>query len=166
VFTKALLLSVLCILQFLLSFHQSTFLNIHSILYARVPVYREGQNIWAVLFYLELITVRIATSVSGYKRHKLPVIYRKQFFCSLRDTVIFRIPYLKYLILDESEENVTMLCNYSRDTSVRIAMGCEMKVGARFPAETSLFSSPQRPDRLWGPPSLLSNGYLALFLPG
>jgi hypothetical protein len=26
-----------------------------------------------------------------------------------------------------------------------------------------VFSSPQRPDRLWDPPSLLSNGYLGLF---
>jgi hypothetical protein len=27
-------------------------------------------------------------------------------------------------------------------------------------------SSPQRPDRLWGPPSLLSDGYRWLFLGG
>jgi len=33
----------------------------------------------------------------------------------------------------------------------------------RFPAEASIFSSPQCPDRLWGPPSLLSNGYRRLF---
>jgi hypothetical protein len=35
-------------------------------------------------------------------------------------------------------------------------------VGVRFPVGSSIFSSPRRPDRLWGPPSLLSNGYRAL----
>jgi hypothetical protein len=29
--------------------------------------------------------------------------------------------------------------------------------GIRFPAD--FFSTPQRPNRLWGPPSLLSSGY-------
>jgi hypothetical protein len=31
--------------------------------------------------------------------------------------------------------------------------------GVRFPAGARFFFSPQRPDRLWGPPSLLSNRY-------
>jgi hypothetical protein len=31
--------------------------------------------------------------------------------------------------------------------------------GVRFPAGAKLFSSPQRPDSTWGPPSLLYNGY-------
>jgi hypothetical protein len=33
----------------------------------------------------------------------------------------------------------------------------------RFLAGARFFSSPQRPDRLWGPPSLLFNGYRGLF---
>jgi hypothetical protein len=36
--------------------------------------------------------------------------------------------------------------------------------GVRFPAGAGIFfSSPPRPYRLWGPPSLLSNGYQGLF---
>jgi hypothetical protein len=37
----------------------------------------------------------------------------------------------------------------NRDSSVGIATG--WRVGIRFPAETRFVSSPQRPDRLWGP---------------
>jgi hypothetical protein len=32
-------------------------------------------------------------------------------------------------------------------------------VGVRVPVESSIFFSRRRPDRLWGPPNLLSNGY-------
>jgi hypothetical protein len=46
----------------------------------------------------------------------------------------------------------------SRDSTVGIATGYgldDREVGVRVPVE----SSPRRPDRLWGPPNLLSNGY-------
>jgi hypothetical protein len=32
-------------------------------------------------------------------------------------------------------------------------------VGVQVPVGSRIFSSPRRPDRLWGPPNLLSNGY-------
>jgi hypothetical protein len=38
-------------------------------------------------------------------------------------------------------------------------------VGVRVPVGAGFFSSP-RPDRLWGPPSLLSNGYWVALSPG
>jgi hypothetical protein len=36
-------------------------------------------------------------------------------------------------------------------------------VGVRVTVGSRIFSSPRRPDRLWGPPNLLSNGYWGLF---
>jgi hypothetical protein len=36
-------------------------------------------------------------------------------------------------------------------------------VGVQVPAGSRIFSSPRRPDRFWGPPNLLSNGFEGLF---
>jgi hypothetical protein len=50
----------------------------------------------------------------------------------------------------------------NRDSSVGIATSYGLDgrwVGVRVPVETSIFYFPIRPDRFWGPPSLLSNGY-------
>jgi hypothetical protein len=35
----------------------------------------------------------------------------------------------------------------------------DRRFGVRVPVGTRIFSSPSRPDRLWGPPNLLPNGY-------
>jgi hypothetical protein len=55
---------------------------------------------------------------------------------------------------------------WSRDSVVDVATGYgldDQGVGVGVPVGSRIFSSPRRPDRLWGPPNLLSNGYLGLF---
>jgi hypothetical protein len=53
-------------------------------------------------------------------------------------------------------KHLTMI-TWSRGSSNGIATGST--AGVQIPARANFFSSPQRPDRLWGPPSVLSNGY-------
>jgi hypothetical protein len=54
----------------------------------------------------------------------------------------------------------------SRDSAVDIATGYgldDRRVGVPVPVGSRIFSSPQRPDRLWDPPILLSNWYHGFF---
>jgi hypothetical protein len=44
-----------------------------------------------------------------------------------------------------------------------IATGYRLGGSGSIPGSARFFSSPQRPAQLWGPPSLLSNGYRGLF---
>jgi hypothetical protein len=57
----------------------------------------------------------------------------------------------------------------SRSSVVGIATGYMLDdcgVGLRVPIGSRIFTSPYRPDRLWGSPSLLSNRYQGSYLGG
>jgi hypothetical protein len=59
-----------------------------------------------------------------------------------------------------NESNIRVMC---------IATGCgldDLGVGVRVPVRLRIFSFPRRPDRPWGPPSLLSNPYRGSFTEG
>jgi len=51
----------------------------------------------------------------------------------------------------------------SSDSSVGIALGYGLNRGSIPDGCWEFFSSPPRPERFWGPPRLLSNGYQGLF---
>jgi hypothetical protein len=50
-----------------------------------------------------------------------------------------------------------------RNSSVAIPMGYDVDGPCSYPGKATFFSSLQRPDRLWGSPSLLFNGYQGRF---
>jgi hypothetical protein len=66
-----------------------------------------------------------------------------------------------------SHYSVITLPIQSRDRAVSIATGYGLDdrgVGVQVPVGSRIFFSPHHLDQLWGPPSLLSNGYQGLFL--
>jgi hypothetical protein len=62
-----------------------------------------------------------------------------------------------------------LLISLPWDSAVGIATGYRLddrSVGVRAPVGSRILSSPRRPDRLWGPPSLLFNAYWGSSLGG
>jgi hypothetical protein len=68
-----------------------------------------------------------------------------------------------YLFVNNVETSI------GRGRSVGVATGhvlVERKDGVRVPERSRIIALPHRPDRLWGPPDLLPNGYKGLFSRG
>jgi hypothetical protein len=59
----------------------------------------------------------------------------------------------------KNTENKCIAYFRNRDSSVGIATVCGLDGPSSFPGCARFFSSPERPDRLWGTPKVLSNGY-------
>jgi hypothetical protein len=67
-------------------------------------------------------------------------------------------------VITHSPFIANIICR-NRDSSVDIATGYGLDGPDSIPGSARFFPSPERPDRLWGLPSLLSNGYRGLFPP-
>jgi hypothetical protein len=81
----------------------------------------------------------------------LPRVFREK-IQGLQETTRLRLE-------SQSFSNIISI-RKSRDTSVGIAPGYGLENRS---SGVRVFSSPPRPERLWGPPSFLSNGYHGLF---
>jgi hypothetical protein len=80
--------------------------------------------------------IRNETLSAAYSSTKIHITVKFQLICALRD----------------SEVGITTSCGLD-----------DRGIGVRVPIGSRIFSSPNSPDRLWGPPNRLSNGYRGLF---
>jgi hypothetical protein len=81
-------------------------------------------------------------------------------------TTFFKLPLISLVRFLYFRNILLNTCLYSRDSAVGIATGYgldDWEVGVRVPVRSRMFTSPCRPDRRWGPPNLLYNGYRGLF---
>jgi hypothetical protein len=73
---------------------------------------------------------------------------------------------VRFQILSAQNMDIMYIILEINDSVVGIATGCGLDdrwVRFRVPVGSRIFSSPRRPDRLWDPRNLLSNGYRGLF---
>jgi hypothetical protein len=101
-----------------------------------------------------VLTNRLASAIfSDYVSLSLASSYAWQ-LCARLVFLVLRYPLLMF--------NVFILVIRSRDSAVGVATGYGLDdrgVGVRVPVGSRIFTFPCRPDRLWGPPSLLSSVY-------
>jgi hypothetical protein len=74
------------------------------------------------------------------------------------------VPHIQHVT--ENVSFCTIFKSRSQNSVVGIATSYSLddrEVRVRVPVGSRIYSSPNRPDRIWGPPNFLSNGYQGLF---
>jgi hypothetical protein len=143
-------------------------------------IFMEGQKkmagitlkycLWNRTFVLTVLTVLLAgrgpTQCVAFQKAILRVI--QQLRCVLKLKTYYA-RYSQKNMHDHVYLLITAITLYNKyegswDSSAGIATGYRMGGRTSIPRRSRFSSSPQRPDRLWGPPSLLSNKSRGLFL--
>jgi hypothetical protein len=96
------------------------------------------------------------------------VHHKSHLTCMQQIILIYRKCLLRTVIFSEMKFYLPPCWN-GDNSAVGIATGCwldDQGVGVRVPVGSRIFSSSRRPDRPWGPPNLLSNGYRGALSPG
>jgi hypothetical protein len=89
--------------------------------------------------------------------------------CSTHRVSKYEYKFLKTPTEKKNYLGVVYLIGLNRDSAVCKATGYGLDdrgVGVRVSVGSRIFSTPRRPDGLWGPPNLLCNGYRRLFPQG
>jgi hypothetical protein len=127
-----------------------------------------GNYVYILLYHSEGLCVAhtVYLCVSCVPRNSVVASTSNNFQSQALHNSPLRILYLSkwYSILETS-----IISELSRDSAVGIATGYGQDnrgVGVRVLVGSRIFSSLRRPDRIWGPSSLLSNGYRELLTRG
>jgi hypothetical protein len=78
---------------------------------------------------------------------------------------IFKVFVIQTMVLwDATPYNLVDISYTNPTEDISTGYGLDdREVGVRVPVGSRIITSPCRPDRLWGPPNLLYNGYRELF---
>jgi hypothetical protein len=125
-----------------------------------VETYTELANVWLAYCRLDKIKATLQIIINTWKHVYLqqinlcPYVVLNVNICREHYAIIFFKWYSKFA------PNLNNNCSrQNRRHSDWLWTGKRRGLEFRVPVGSRIFSSPRRPDRLWGPPSLLANGH-------